>query len=184
MYIDDSTFHVLNVSIDVLIFCYFSLTVILVGFERNFTSVDEDVGSFELCVRILSDPSSFPTHTDLSFSLDLETLSATAGTNCMLALETEQLCVICLFQCILDSSDYVEISSSNNPLVPFTSDPTTHRQCFNVTITDDLVLEDTEFFSLSLSLAGGSTIPVTISPSVSTVEITDNDGNQKSFATA
>ena len=53
--------------------------MILVGFERNFTSVDESVGSFELCVRILNDPSSLPTYTDFSFSLDLQTEPGTAG---------------------------------------------------------------------------------------------------------
>ena len=57
----------------------------------------------------------------------------------------------------------------------FTSDPSTHRQCFNVTITDDLVLEDTERFLLSLVLAEGSTITVNISPNISHVDITDDD---------
>ena len=57
----------------------------------------------------------------------------------------------------------------------FTSDPSTHRQCFNVTITDDLVLEDTERFLLSLVLAEGSTIPVNISPNISHVDIVDDD---------
>ena len=58
----------------------------------------------------------------------------------------------------------------------FTSDPSTHRQCFNVTITDDLVLEDTERFSLTLTLADGSNVPVVVDPDVSEVEIIDNDG--------
>jgi hypothetical protein len=57
----------------------------------------------------------------------------------------------------------------------FTSDPSTHRQCFNVTITDDLILEDTETFLLNLVLAEGSTIPVNISPSTSHVDIIDDD---------
>ena len=65
--------------------------------------------------------------------------------------------------------------SANNPLVPFTSDPSTHRQCFNVTIIDDEVLEDTESFTLSLTLAEGSTVPVVVSPNVSEVEIIDQD---------
>ena len=75
-----------------------------------------------------------------------------------------------------DADDYIEITSSNNPLVPFTSDPSTHRQCFNVTIIDDGALEDTERFSLSLSLDGEFTVPVFVSPDVSEVEIIDNDG--------
>ena len=138
-----------------------------------------------MCVRIFNDLSSLPTHTDFSFSLDLQTQPITAGMTIIILFKNfrKQLYSVKFF-IFLDSNDYVEISSSNNPLVPFTSDPTTHRQCFDVTITDDLVLENAESFSLSLSLAGGSTVPVTISPSVSTVEITDNDGNQKSFATA
>ena len=73
------------------------------------------------------------------------------------------------------TADYLEFTPSNNPLVPFTSDPSTHRQCFNVAITDDLILEDTESFLLSLVLAEGSTIPVNISPNTSHVDITDDD---------
>ena len=76
--------------------------------------------------------------------------------------------------------DYVEITSSTNPLVPFTSDPSTHRQCFKVDIIDDEALEDTEMFSLNLDLAGGN-IPVTVSPDISEVEILDDDGWSSGF---
>ena len=75
-----------------------------------------------------------------------------------------------------DTEDYDGIDASNNPLVAFTSDPSTHRQCFEINITDDLILEDTEDFSLQLSLAqGGSNVPVSINPDESTVEIIDDD---------
>ena len=57
----------------------------------------------------------------------------------------------------------------------FTSDPSTHRQCFNVTVTDDAVLEGTERFSLNLSLAEEPTFPVLIVPDSSEVEIKDQD---------
>ena len=56
-----------------------TLTAILVGFERNFTSIEEGVGLFELCIRIFSDSSSFPTHAETNFSLDLTSLAGTAG---------------------------------------------------------------------------------------------------------
>ena len=59
--------------------------------------------------------------------------------------------------------------------MPFTSDPSTHRQCFDVTIFDDNILEDTETFNLTLSLVSGSSVPVTILPDVSEVEIVDED---------
>ena len=78
-----------------------------------------------------------------------------------------------------DPSDYVEFTSSNNPLVSFTSDPSTHRQCFDVNITDDEALEDTERFSLTLTLADGSNVPVLVNPDVSEVEIVDDDGKHK-----
>ena len=57
----------------------------------------------------------------------------------------------------------------------FTSDASTHRQCFNVTIIDDEALEDTERFNLSLTLADGANVPVVVDPDVSEVEIIDKD---------
>ena len=74
------------------------------------------------------------------------------------------------------ATDFVQITASNNPLVPFTSDPSTYRQCFNVTIIDDRALEDTEDFFLSLTIAENSTIPVVVIPDTLQVEIVDNDG--------
>ena len=59
--------------------------------------------------------------------------------------------------------------------MPFTSDPSTHTQCFNVTIIGDDILEATERFNLTLSLVDGSSIPVTILPDESEVEIVDID---------
>ena len=72
-------------------------------------------------------------------------------------------------------ADYIQIDASNNPLVSFTSDPTTHRQCFNVTIVADGMLEATETFTLNLTLVEGSTVPVVVDPDTSVVEITDVD---------
>ena len=80
---------------------------------------------------------------------------------------------------VSDPSDYDEFTSSNNPLVSFTSDPSTQRQCFDVNITDDEALEDTERFSLTLTLADGSNVPVLVNPDVSEVEIVDDDGKHK-----
>ena len=60
--------------------------------------------------------------------------------------------------------------------MPFTSDRSTHRQCFDVTISKDGLLEDTERFNLSLSLIGDPSVLVTVVPDVSVVEIVDQDG--------
>ena len=45
----------------------------------NFTAVNEGIGSFQLCVRIFTDASLLPTHTDFSFSLNLESVPGSAG---------------------------------------------------------------------------------------------------------
>ena len=78
----------------------------------------------------------------------------------------------------LDEADFVEITFSNNPLVNFTSNPSSFRQCFDVNITDDEVLEDTERFSLRLTLndTSGQRLNIIIDPDMSSVEIVDTDG--------
>ena len=77
--------------------------------------------------------------------------------------------------------DFLAINASNNPLVPFTSDLSTHRQCFNVTIIDDDVLEETERFSFNLTLVDtiGQRLNITVDPDFSLVEIIDQDGRSR-----
>ena len=147
---------------------------ILVGFDRGVSQVDEDMGSVELCVRIFTDPAFLPTHVSTNFSLNLVSIPGTAG----MYAQLPQLMVCYFYSWLIsysDETDFVKLASSNNPLVPFTSDPSTHRQCFNVTIIDDGALEDTERFSLSLSLVGGANVPVVVEPDISEVEIVDRD---------
>lgn len=59
--------------------------------------------------------------------------------------------------------------------MPFTSDPSTHRQCFNVTIIDDAVSENTENFFLFLTLNANYSEPVNVYPNISLVDIKDDD---------
>ena len=61
-----------------LIFVCFA--VILVGFEQVYSSVEEDIGSFELYIRIFTDPAFFPSHISTDFSLNLISIPRTAGT--------------------------------------------------------------------------------------------------------
>ncbi len=56
----------------------------------------------------------------------------------------------------------------------FTSDPSTHRQCFNVNITNDEALEDIENFNLTLTLAEAN-INVVVSRDISEMDIFDDD---------
>ena len=55
------------------------LSVITVGFERINTTVDENIGSFLLCVRIFTGPDLLPAHTNFSFSLNLISIPNSAG---------------------------------------------------------------------------------------------------------
>ena len=68
------------------------------------------------------------------------------------------------------SSDYLVL---NNPLVTFSpGSPTTQRR--NITIVDDDIVENLEFFTVRLQAVSDN---VLISPSASAViSITDNDG--------
>ena len=47
------------------------------------------------------------------------------------------------------------------------------RECFNITIIDDSIIEDTEFFRVSLTSTSNDVI---VTSSLATVWITDNDG--------
>ena len=60
-------------------YCLSYLVAILVGFEKNFSRVDEDVGSFELCVMIFTDVSLLPT--SFEFFLSLSSIPGTAGSS-------------------------------------------------------------------------------------------------------
>lgn len=53
-------------------------------------------------------------------------------------------------------------------------DDATRFTCFNITITDDDVYEQTETFILTLSTT--ESLPVQITPNVSVIAILDNDG--------
>ena len=56
---------------------YDIFTVIFVGFDEIFTSVEESVGSFELCILIFTNNSLLPESFD--FSLNLLSLTDTAS---------------------------------------------------------------------------------------------------------
>ena len=60
-----------------MLVCYLLSAVIFVGFVKIFTSIDEDVGSFELCIAIFTNSSFLPAN--FEFSLNLITISGTAG---------------------------------------------------------------------------------------------------------
>ena len=53
--------------------------VIVVGFENTSITVVEDEGLVEFCVRISTNATLLPVHTEMNFSLDLITTPGSAG---------------------------------------------------------------------------------------------------------
>ena len=89
--------------------------------------------------------------------------------------------MLCDFWSILNSvyyssgsSDFVEITSANNPLKEFSINR--RRQCFSVTITNDRTAEDSETFTVILEKPSHESVPnVRINPGVVTITISDDD---------
>ena len=60
--------------------CCISLYIdIFVGWERTFTEVSEDIGTFQLCVLIMNLTQDVELANQLSFFLDVQTVPGTAG---------------------------------------------------------------------------------------------------------
>ena len=72
----------------------------------------------------------------------------------------------------------MDYASVNTTLATFTTQQP--RQCFNVTIIDDMLVETTEGFFANLTLVPTSVTiiddsRITVAPAQATVNITDND---------
>ena len=67
-----------------------------------------------------------------------------------------------------DTIDYLNDTIN----LTFMSGPPGQRQCIEISIIDDLILENEETFTVSLTADPG----INISPAIATVTITDDDG--------
>ena len=66
-------------------------------------------------------------------------------------------------------------------LVDFSLSTANPRQCFNVTIIDDDILEVSEYFRVSLVEVGALPQNASLSLTMARVNITDNDGETLCF---
>lgn len=73
---------------------------------------------------------------------------------------------------MIGDPDYVAVS--NIPLFTELSEASSRRECVNISISNDTILEDTESFEVSLASSPSS--PVRITQGVSIVYIIDDDG--------
>ena len=82
-------------------YCPCPHVVILVGFEKDLLSANESDGSVELCVRIFTDPTLFPNHTEINFFLNLISTTGSAS----------KIVILCI---ILDTQIFICISYHTN----------------------------------------------------------------------
>ena len=79
------------------------------------------------------------------------------------------LCKITNAFLCLEQEDFVPVQD----MVVLLNSETLQQQCINIGIVNDVILEDTEVFSVSLSSEDSA---ITLNPDLTSVSITDNDG--------
>ena len=72
-----------------------------------------------------------------------------------------------------DSGDYTELRADSTFVI--ISDDNDRRACINVTIDNDALLEEVEFFSVQIVRPDGLSANIQLDPDLTFVEILDND---------
>ena len=76
-----------------------------------------------------------------------------------------------------DNSDYTPLSSSNRDVV-LSIDNIHRRVCFDMVITDDKKIEQSETFTVEMVMVQQPSLEVTMFPRTITFTIQDNDGKE------
>ena len=131
----------------------------MVGLERPSYTVSESVEAVEICITAVG--ANTPCPSTQSFQATLSTTDGSAGI--FIIAYTISLTLFAL----VSPSDYEAVSEV------LTFAPCETRRCVNVVVTDDLVNEPEETFSLSLTKISSF---ITLSVAAGEVLITDDDG--------
>ena len=146
---------------------FFCLTALVVGLERTFYTVSESEEAVEICITAVGANSPCPS--TQSFQVTFSTTDESAGKiiyiYCLYNTITSRNTVLAL----VSPSDYEAVSEE------LTFAPCDTQHCVNVSITDDLVNEPEDSFSLTLNKL---TSFVTLSTAAGEVLITDDDGKK------
>ena len=134
----------------------------VVGLEQTFHSTREDGGSVEVCVVVYMPDSDCPIKFPFTVLLSTEDLSAGNAPIC-----------VSIHSFYITTESPMDYSSTINTIVQF--DECERRSCINITIVDDEVPEDTEYFNLNLE-RNGLHERIQLDPVDGLVQITDNDG--------
>ena len=141
-----------------------SYAVAVVGLEKTFFRVSEDVGVVELCANVsfpvIDCPIKFP------FEVQLSTCDGTAST----ASFTVCMRYNHLFFILVAPDDYIEFN------VTLMFEPCEIRRCVNVTIMDDFIDEPDESFFYKLQRTPDLHPRITLNPVDGEIVIVDDDG--------
>ena len=136
--------------------------VAVVGLEQTFYSTPEDGGSVEVCVVV-----HFPDIDCLiqfPFTVLLSTTDFSAG--------NAPICA-CTHSLYITTESPMDYGAAVKTVVQF--DECERRSCINIPIMDDELLENTEYFNLTLE-RNGLHERIQLDPVDGLVQITNNDG--------
>ena len=141
---------------------------IMVGLERTYYIVPEDVGMVEVCASIFSAmkvecPVSF------AFNVLLSTVSDTATGNWCMALLFISYIVLETIMSTPALPDYIPVERI------LTFKPCDRRRCVNITILDDTQVEIDEIFYVNLERTIGLDRVIRLDPIEGIIQIEEND---------
>ena len=151
----------------------------VVGLETTAYSISESDEVVQICINAAGSNTLCP-NTD-NFQLTLKTADQSAGKMlCVLKCHTLILLQYSYFGCMTDTfystvspTDYEAVSKT----VVFASCDS--QQCVNISITNDLINEPEETFTISLTLSGDAPSFITLTSATGEVLIYDDDGMYK-----
>ena len=142
----------------------------VVGLERTFYQVSEDVGVVEVCAIVYSPTIDCP----IAFPLDvcLSTENGSAGMTTTL-LSTFTWTLYSSNRCCCSAVSPMDYSAVSTILMFAACQM---RSCVNISIVNVAVLENIETFAVTLARTSGLDSRIVLNPVNGVVEIIDNDG--------
>ena len=134
----------------------------VVGLEQTFYSTPEDGGAVEVCVVVYMPDIDCPIKFPFTVLLSTEEISAGNAPIC-----------VSIHSLYITTESPMDYSSAINTIVQFNE--CERRSCINIPIMDDEVLENTEYFNLTLE-RNGLHERIQLDPTDGLVQITDSDG--------
>ena len=141
----------------------------VVGLERTFYQVSEDVGVVEVCAIVFSPNGIISCPIAFSFDVSLSTNDNSAGEGVnggYVKYSTD-------FVTVLFPVSPMDYAAEISAILTFAA--CQRRRCVNVTIENDAVLEDAESFDVTLERTFDLDNRITLDPVDGEIEITDND---------